>query len=180
VIQGEEAGNKEAKTETGEQKEGEQKDGENPTEENKEEFRYAKDLLVRVTDLKEGTSREHFKEFFAAIGTNVAYVDFSRGEPTAVIRLNDDSPLKATDATQKAKESAVELGGKPGKDLTYAVVTGEEEEKYWKELKSKHDQLKGRGQKRKGRDGGRGGRGRGGRGRGGRGRGGGKKKQRKQ
>jgi len=161
----------------GEKKE-ESKDGENKTEEVKEEeFRYKKDLLVKVSDLKEGTSREHFKEFFVAIGTQVAFVDFSRGHPTATIRLNDDSPIGAVDAAKKAKESELELGGKPAKEVTFAPIQDADEEAYWKNVTNQKQQLKDRGTKRKGRGGGRGGggRGRGGGRRGGRGRGGGRR-----
>jgi len=144
---------KKAKTDEGEEKkEGEQKE---------EPFFFKKDLLIKITELKEDSTREHLRDFFQALGGHVGYVDFSKGQTTGTLQLNEDDTTGAKGLVAKAKESSLELGGKPAKDITFEALADADEEAYWKKVGEKKKQFrqeKANNKKRKGgKRGGRGG-----------------------
>jgi len=136
-----------------------------------------------MSGLSPDHTREHLRGFFQALGAHVGYVDFSRGQTSGTLQLNEDDSTGAAGLVAKAKESSIELGGKPAKDITFATIADAEEETYWKNVAEKKKQFRvNTNKKRKGRGGG-GGRGggrggkRGGKRGGGRGGGGGKKRK---
>jgi len=134
------------------------------------------DLLVSFSKLPADTMREDLKECLVAVGAKVRYVDYSKSQPSAVVRLNEDTTIKASQATKTLIEKGLVI-----KDIKPEIraLSGEEESKYWDALWVKQASST-RGGKRGGGDGGgrgRGGRGGRGRGRGGRGRGGGRGKR---
>jgi len=144
---------KKAKTDEGEEKkEGEQKE---------EPFFFKKDLLIKITELKEDSTREHLRDFFQALGGHVGYVDFSKGQTTGTLQLNEDDTTGAKGLVAKAKESSLELGGKPAKEITFEALADADEEAYWKKVGEKKKQFrqeKANNKKRKGgKRGGRGG-----------------------
>jgi len=155
------------------------KTDDNKEEQKEEPFFWKKDLLIKFSALKEDSTREHIRDFFQALGGHVGYVDFSKGQTTGALQLNEDDATGAKGLVAKAKESSLELGGKPAKDITFEALQDAEEEEYWKKVGEKKKQFrqeKVNNKKRKGgKRGGKGGRG----GRGGKRGGGGGKKQKK-
>ena len=148
---------------------------------------FTPDLLVRFDTVNtEATTRESLRALVESVGCDVAFLDYSKGEASAVVRLGEGSAVKAAEAVKKLKEEGKELDGVKAE---MRAMEGEEESVYWRalwkqmrEVKEKRASEKrgGRGRGRGGRGGwgGKGGRGRGGGGRGGRGGGRGNKKQR--
>ncbi|KAJ3696428.1 hypothetical protein LUZ61_000133 [Rhynchospora tenuis] len=97
-------------------------------------------------------TREDLKEVFGKFG-NVKYIDFSMGQDSGYIRYEDSKGVE----TARTMAEVSDDGGLLVKDhiATVQVVTGEEEEKYWKELQekreSKFDGARGGGKNRGGR-----------------------------
>ena len=68
-------------------------------------------LLVRFDTVNtEQSSRESLRAFVEQLGARVAYVDYSKGEDSAVVRLHDESEVKAPEAVQKLQ------AGRAGKE----------------------------------------------------------------
>ncbi|EDQ85127.1 uncharacterized protein MONBRDRAFT_34421 [Monosiga brevicollis MX1] len=118
-----------------------------------------KDAVVKLEDLHEDCSREDLKDVFEKFG-DVAWVDYTRGEPTAHIRFKEEG--KASSAVQALTESNATIKDKPVKA---EALKDQEEKEYWVKMEEDRQAMRSR---RGGGRGGRGGRGRG-RGRGGRG-----------
>jgi len=144
------------KAKTDDNKEGE----ETKAEEQKEEpFFFKKDLLIKIAELKEDSTREHIRDFFQALGGHVGYVDFSKGQTNGTLQLNEDDTTGAKGLVTKAKESSLELGGKPAKDITFEALQDAEEEAYWKKVGEKKKQFRQEKANKKRKGGKRGGRG---------------------
>lgn len=141
-------------------------EGEDAEKEEKHDM--VRDRLIRFESVGTNSSRESLKSFIEIVGGEVAYVDYSRGETTAVIRLRDGTQKGAAEIVKELQEKQEKLD-----DVvpTIKSIEGEEEETYWKNAQERINNAKKLKSDRKGgRGGGRGGRGRGrGRGRGGRG-----------
>jgi len=147
---------KKAKTESSQE---ENKENKKNKEENKEEkkeeqkeepFFYKKDLLIHVSDVKAEATRENIRDFFQALGAHAGYVDFSRGQTNGTLQLAEADTQGAAALVVKAKESSIELGGKPGKEHTFVAITGNDEEAYWKAVADKKKQFRERSKKKKG------------------------------
>ena len=113
------------------------------------------------------------------VKTSGLYVDYTRGQSTGNIRLNEPKPDEMKELVTKLMDGSVLIANE--KVESAKILEGEEEEQYMKDYvaflnkmkKMKEEEKKS--QKKMKRGGGGGGRGRGGRGRGGRGRGRGKR-----
>jgi len=136
--------NKKVKEEGGENKENKENNGEDKKEEKQEpeELRFKKNLLIKISNVKENTSREHLKEFFTELKAHVAFIDFQRTSSSGIVRLNEDDECGASGIIVKAKESTANINEKPAKEITFVALEGTEEEDYWKLLQSKKKQTK--------------------------------------
>lgn len=113
-------------------------------------------VILKFEGFGPDVSREDVREAFEPHG-EVAWVDFQRGNSEGFVRFEREGT--ATVAMAAVTEAKTEFGGKIP---TYAALTGETEETYWKEMWIKKDQAFENARKKR-REGGRG-RGRGGRG----------------
>jgi len=111
--------------------------------EEKSESNMPKGVLISLKEIGPDVTREIIKEVFGEFGT-VAWVDFQRNDTEGLIRFED------AEITKKAAESKKELGGKVP---VMRILTGDEEDAYWKKMKA--DRIK----KGKGGKGGKAGRG---------------------
>ena len=94
------------------------------------------------------------------------YVDYSRGDTDAKLRLKEANPDKMKELVDKLVDGSVTFGGE--KVESASILEGEDEEKYWKNFivflnnrKRQRDEEKAQTRKRQKFGGGRGGRGRG-------------------
>jgi lupus La protein len=129
------------------------------------------DLLIKFDSVGGETTRESLRDFVVAVGGDVGYVDFSKGENEAVVRLVPESVVKAAGCVERIKEQSPELDGIVPSIRTFST---EEESAYMEAVHKRMLQKKyEREQDKKNRRNHRGGGGRGRRGgfRGGRGRG---------
>uniref|UniRef100_A0A1E1XIE4 Putative receptor-mediated endocytosis n=1 Tax=Amblyomma aureolatum TaxID=187763 RepID=A0A1E1XIE4_9ACAR len=86
--------------------------------------------LLRVTGLGEKTTRETLKqavEPYAAL----AFVDYSRGNPDAILRFVEEGSAQAVLAKLEAQDEGLKVDGC---DVTVTAVEGDEELEYWKKL----------------------------------------------
>lgn len=86
--------------------------------------------ILRVKGLGDKTSWENLKEAFAPYA-KVAFVDYSRGQPEAVLRFAEEGSAQAVLAKLGAQEEALKINGN---QVTAEAVEGDEEVEYWKKL----------------------------------------------
>jgi len=129
----------ESKDRKGKTKKPKKKDEETEPEEKKVEVQ--PDLIIQISNLGEGVSRENMKAYMEKLGAFVGFVDFQRGKSEGFIRLSQG---KASEIAKKASESTEQLSGKVP---TLAALTGEPEQQYWQkiqEMKKKNTHHKGK------------------------------------
>lgn len=86
--------------------------------------------LLRVTGLSDKTTRETLKqavEPYAAL----AFVDYSRGNPDAILRFVEEGSAQAVLAKLEAQGEGLKVDSC---DVTATAVEGDEELEYWKKL----------------------------------------------
>eukprot|EP00055_Hartaetosiga_balthica_P018779 m.135348 g.135348 ORF g.135348 m.135348 type:complete len:340 (+) comp9930_c0_seq1:101-1120(+) len=117
-----------------------------------------KGCVVKFSGTAEECSREDLKAAFDEFG-DIAWVDFSRGEPNGYIRYRQEGCAeKAVAALTESKKEVC------GKVLELSVLEGEDEVNYWIDTDKKRQAIRNQkrdNSKRRGGRGGRGGRGRG-------------------
>lgn len=105
---------------------GQKRKAEEPAKEDPEEF--PKDMIISMTTLGEGCSREALKETIEGLGATVQYVEYARGGNVGYVRLSEKSTMLATACCEKLVADGVEIAGaKP----TAKALAGEEEAEYW-------------------------------------------------
>jgi hypothetical protein len=70
---------------------------------------YVKDLLVSFANLPPETMREDLKESCAAVGGKVRYIDYSKGQTSGIVRLDDTTEVKATEVAKQLIEKGLEI-----------------------------------------------------------------------
>uniref|UniRef100_L7M4W4 Putative receptor-mediated endocytosis n=1 Tax=Rhipicephalus pulchellus TaxID=72859 RepID=L7M4W4_RHIPC len=86
--------------------------------------------ILRVKGLGDKTTWENLKEAFAPYA-KVAFVDYTRGQPEAVLRFAEEGSAQAVLAKLGAQEEALKINGD---EVTAEAVEGDEEVEYWKKL----------------------------------------------
>uniref|UniRef100_A0A224Z3R0 Lupus La protein n=1 Tax=Rhipicephalus zambeziensis TaxID=60191 RepID=A0A224Z3R0_9ACAR len=86
--------------------------------------------ILRVKGLGDKTSWENLKEAFAPYA-KVAFVDYSRGQPEAVLRFAEEGSAQEVLAKLGAQEEPLKVNGN---EVTAEAVEGDEEVEYWKKL----------------------------------------------
>lgn len=128
-----------------------QKQKESSQEEEEEETEVILGCLLRLQGLGEGTSWESVKQALSPYA-EVAFVDYARSKPEAVVRFVEEGSAQAVVAKLGALEEPLSINGT---QVTFSVLEGDEEAEYWKKLvtakKEKKSQQK-RGQKRGGQN----------------------------
>jgi hypothetical protein len=112
---------------------------------------FTKGLLFKLSGLVDSVRRELLREWVEKVGGSVAYVEFEMGKTEAVIRLAEDSSIKAAEAVEKLEAIAEELKTANGDQaVACAVVEGDEETAAWEAIeKAKAGKREHFGQKRK-------------------------------
>ncbi|CAN7944137.1 unnamed protein product, partial [Ixodes hexagonus] len=96
--------------------------------------------LLRLEGLGETTSWESIKQALAPYA-EVAFVDYARGKPEAVIRFAEEGSAQAVVGKLGALEEPLSVDGTPVKT---SVLEGDEEAEYWKRLAAAKRERKGR------------------------------------
>uniref|UniRef100_G3ML08 HTH La-type RNA-binding domain-containing protein n=1 Tax=Amblyomma maculatum TaxID=34609 RepID=G3ML08_AMBMU len=86
--------------------------------------------LLRVTGLGDKTTRETLKQAVEPYAT-LAFVDYSRGNPDAILRFVEEGSAQAVLAKLEAQGEGLKVDGC---DVTATAVEGDEELEYWKKL----------------------------------------------
>lgn len=86
--------------------------------------------ILRVKGLGEKTTWENLKQALAPYAA-VAFVDYSRGQPEAVLRFVEEGSAQAVLAKLKAQGEGLKIDGN---DVTAEALEGDEEVEYWKKL----------------------------------------------
>ena len=135
---------------------------------------WEKGCVISVTGLSAAScDRESIRDAVSnilGVSTDVKesglYVDYSRGDTDAKLRLKEANPDKMKELVDKLVDGSVTFGGE--KVESASILEGEDEEKYWKNFivflnnrKRQRDEEKAQTRKRQKFGGGRGGRGRG-------------------
>lgn len=92
-------------------------------------------LILRFEGFGPDVTREDIREVFETHG-EIAWVDFQRGNSEGCIRFARSGDAKA--AQEAMEESKMQFGGK---EPVFAVLGGEAEEAYWKEMWDKKDAM---------------------------------------
>lgn len=86
--------------------------------------------LLRVKGLGEKTTWENLKQALAPYAA-VAFVDYSRGQPEAVLRFVEEGSAQAVLAKLEAQGEGLKIYGN---EVTAEALEGDEEVEYWKKL----------------------------------------------
>ncbi|XP_037271670.2 lupus La protein [Rhipicephalus microplus] len=86
--------------------------------------------ILRVKGLGEQTTWENLKEAFAPYA-KVAFVDYTKGQPEAVLRFADEGSALAVLAKLGAQEEPLKINDN---EVTAEAVEGDDEVEYWKKL----------------------------------------------
>lgn len=86
--------------------------------------------LLRIKGLGSETTWENLKEAFASYAA-VAFVDYSRGQPEAVLRFVEEGSAQAVLAKLGAQGEPLKVNGH---EVTAEALEGDEEVEYWKKL----------------------------------------------
>lgn len=86
--------------------------------------------ILRVKGLGEKTTWESLKQALAPYAA-VAFVDYSRGQPEAVLRFVEEGSAQAVLAKLKAQGEGLKIDGN---DVTAEALEGDDEVEYWKKL----------------------------------------------
>ncbi len=144
------------KNEKGGKKRAREEDGKS-AEEGEKKLEFTADLLVRVSDLGEGATREVIKGWFEdKAKASVAFIDFRVGDVEGVVRLNEDTATKATEAAKvlSAADADIKVGDKVP---TFTALSGEAETAAWKDIEAAKADRRKLGDSKRGGRGGRGG-----------------------
>lgn len=96
--------------------------------------------LLRLGDLGEGTSWESIKQALAPYA-EVAFVDYARGRPEAVVRFAEEGSAQAVLGQLGSLGEPLTINGTR---VTTSVLEGDEEAEYWKKLTAAKREKKGR------------------------------------
>lgn len=95
------------------------------------------DLIVKVSGLGEGVTRELVKEYLSTLGATPAWVEYSQGEESALVRLHEESPLVASKLAEAAADKKAPLSSEVATVPTVSALAGDEEKAYWEEWAAK-------------------------------------------
>lgn len=96
--------------------------------------------LLRLRGLGDSTSWESIKQALAPYA-EVAFVDYARGKPEAVVRFAEEGSAQAVLGKLEALEEPLSIDGA---SVTTSVLEGDEEAEYWKKLAAAKRERKGR------------------------------------
>jgi len=101
-------------------------------EDEKEDESFTEGLIVAVSKLPEGASRETVKEAFENLDCKIAFVEYARGQPSGFVRVAEDSEVSAAAVVTKMQEQKTEVSGAC---VEVKLVEGEEEKTYWAKVR---------------------------------------------